>query len=96
MIKVLEGFRQRAARNILGTIAKRGAGGEWEYPPVVEAMEYAGLHPIGEYIRRRQTTISKRVDYRPIYELCTEAKRMLGTSKMVRWWDQGVVNEPKD
>ena len=69
MLKVLEGLHHRAAQWIKGLTAKRGAGGEWDYPPVVEEMKTAGLHPIGEYIRRRQATISERVACRPIYEL---------------------------
>ena len=52
MLKVLEGFHHRVARQITGLMAKRGAGGDWEYPPVVEATEAAGIHHIGEYINR--------------------------------------------
>ena len=39
-------------------------------------------------------TILEKVAYRPIYELCAEAEKMLGTSRVVRWWDQDVVKEP--
>ena len=53
--------------------ATLGAGGEWEYPLVAEALESVGLHPIREYIRRRQATIAEKVVYRPIYELWTKA-----------------------
>ena len=28
---------------------KREAGGEWDYPLVVEEMEATGIHPIGVY-----------------------------------------------
>ena len=84
MLKVLEGFHYRAERRITGMTAKRGSGGEWEYPLVVEEMDAAGLHPIGVYIRRRHVTISERVACLPIYELCTEAERMPGTSWMVQ------------
>ena len=52
----------------------RGAGGKWEYPPVVTAMEDTGIHPIGEYIRIRQATIAEKAACRPIYELCVEAE----------------------
>ena len=58
ILKVLEGLHHRAARQITGMTAKRGAGGEWEYPSVVEAMETAGIHPIGVYKRRRQAPIA--------------------------------------
>ena len=75
--------------------AKRGAGGEREYPSVEEAMEAAGIHPVGVYIKRRRTTVSERVACRPVYALCAEAERMPGTSRVVRWWDQDAVNEPE-
>ena len=51
---------------------------------------------IGEYIRRCPVTISEKLAYQPIYKICVKAKRMPGTSWMVRWWDQGVVNEPEE
>ena len=47
MLKFLEGFHHRAAQRITGMTAKIGARGEWEHPLVVEAMESAGLNPIG-------------------------------------------------
>ena len=61
MLKVLEGFHQWLARRIMGMTANRGAGREWECAPEVAGMEAAGLHPIGEYIRRRQGTIVENV-----------------------------------
>ena len=69
MIKVLTEFHHRAARRITGMTEKHGAGREWEYPAVDEAMESVGLQPIGVYIKRRHTTISERVACRPVYEL---------------------------
>ena len=57
MLKVLEGFHHRAARQITGLTEKCRAGREWEYPSVEEAMETAGIHPIVVYIKRQQTTI---------------------------------------
>ena len=57
-----------------------GVDGELEYPPVVSALEDAGLHPIREYIRRRQVTIAEKVECRPIYKLCIEAEWIPGTS----------------
>ena len=47
MLKVLEGFYHQAARQIMRMTEKRGAGREWDYPAVGEAMESAGFHPIG-------------------------------------------------
>ena len=55
--KVLQRFHNLSARRITGMAEKRGAVREWGYPSVVEAMEVAGLHPIGVYIRRQQANI---------------------------------------
>ena len=83
MLKILPGFHHRVAQQITGMTEKREAGGEWEYPLVVEAMEAVGLNPIGVYIKRRCATIAERVACLPINELCTEAERMSGTSRLV-------------
>ena len=56
MIKVLEGLYHQAEQQITWMTVKHRAGGEWGYPPVVEATEDTGIHPIGEYIRRQQAT----------------------------------------
>ena len=58
MLKTLEGFHHRATRWITGMTATRGAGEEWEYPPLVVAVEDYGLHPIGEYTSRWLATIA--------------------------------------
>ena len=56
-LNVLEGFHHRVARHITGMMETHGAGGEWEYPLVVAAMEAKLIHPIIENIRKRQVTI---------------------------------------
>ena len=92
MIKVLEGFHHRAVRRIMGMTETRGVGREWEYPPVVAAMESAGIHPIRKYILRRYATIAEKVACCHIYELCAKAERIPRMSRMVRWWDQDMIN----
>ena len=62
----------------------------------MESLETVGLHPIMEYIRRQQATIAEKVACRPIYEPYVEAERRMGTSRMMIWWDQDVVNEPEE
>ena len=52
---------------------------EWEYPPVVAALEAAVLKPIQEYIQRRRVNTPAQVACHPIYELCTEAEMRIGT-----------------
>ena len=58
----------------MGMMVTRGADGEWEYPPVVAALEDAGLHPVMEYIRRRQVNIEEKMSRPPIYEVCVEGE----------------------
>ena len=94
ILNALEEFHYRVDRQITGIMATRGVVGEWEYPLVVTAMEAAGLHPIMEYIRRQHATIAGNVACLPIYELCFKAERMPGMIRMIRWWNQEVVNEP--
>ena len=83
VLKVLEVFHHRTTRRITGMKTKFRAGREWEYPLVVEALKTTGLHIIRVYIRRQQATVAESVACRPIYELCTEAGGMPGTSRMV-------------
>ena len=65
---------------------------EWEYPPMVAAIEAAGLYPIQEYIWRRRAIIAEQVPCHPTYELCIEEERRPGSRRVMRWWDQDVVN----
>ena len=59
-------------------------------------MYGAVLHTIRDYIRIRQSNIAEKLAYRPIYELCAKADQMPGTSRMMSWWDQDVVNKPEE
>ena len=59
-------------------------------------MEAAGLHPIREHIRRPQASIAEKVALGSIYELCTGVGRIPGTSSVMIWWYQDVVNEPEE
>ena len=61
MLKVLTAFYHIAAQRITGMTSKRGAGGEWEYPSVEDAMDAVRIQPIEVYIKRRQTNISEIV-----------------------------------
>ena len=66
------------------------------HPLVVAALEAAGSYHMHEYIWRSQKIIVAQVACCPIYELCTEADRRPGTSRMMRWWDQDVVQESEE
>ena len=46
MLKVLEGLHNRASRSIEGMMAWIAENREWEYLPVADVLEAAGLWPI--------------------------------------------------
>ena len=96
VLRVLEGFHHFESMRITGMAGKRVTDREWEYPPVVAALEAAGLHSIQEYICRRQTTIVAHVACRPIYELYVETEWRTGTIQRMGCWDQDMVHEPEE
>ena len=51
MLKFLEGFHHQSTIQIMRMTETHGAVGEWEYTPMVLALEAIVLHPIMEYIR---------------------------------------------
>ena len=57
MLKLLNIFHNRASRKIAGNTAQCTTGREWEWPPVGNTLETAGVFTIKEFIRRRQATI---------------------------------------
>ena len=46
MRKALMAFHHWVVRKITGMTAKRGAGGEWDYPEAEKAIDSVRLHPI--------------------------------------------------
>ena len=93
ILKVLEGFHHWAARRTAGITAQCTEDGEWEYPPVDDVMDAAGIWPINEYIKRHQATFVALVSCQTIYYLCTGAEWMPVYSQLMRWWDQDMVCE---
>ena len=49
MLKLLEGLHHMEATRILGMTAYRATSGDWERPPLAEALETEGILPIKEY-----------------------------------------------
>ena len=68
--------------------ARLEADGTWFYPPLQDALEEAALHPMREYVRRRQATILQEIATRPIYQLCLEADEWPQSNPKLRWWQQ--------
>ena len=99
MLKVLEGFHHRIARRISGKTAIRVGDTQWEYPPIEEALEEAGLWTMREcmLLRRRHASIEDYIGHatRPIHELCLAATPPPGggSSPPLRWWQQDHAEE---
>jgi hypothetical protein len=97
MIKALEGFHHRVARRITRMTPVRHGNGQWNYPPIQDALDAAGLYPIREYIRRRVLTIRQFIETRPIYQLCLVASAAARDDRCIRWWTQSLdVNVPSE
>ena len=96
-LQALSGFHNRVARRLSGRMPRFRPGpgaGTWEYPPIEEALEIAGLFTLEEYILRRRGTILAQVQQRPIYRLCQEALRLQGSPVGTKyWWEQPFAAE---
>ena len=84
MLKVLEQFHYRVTRRIVGMAVRRTTSGEWGFPPVAEALDTTGLWTIKEYIQQRQDNVVSQVTFHTIYDICTGAERIPGTSRFLR------------
>ena len=93
ILKVLEGFHHQVDRQIAVMMDRHTEYGEWEYPPVADALEDAGIFPIKEYIKIWKATITSQVAFRTIYELCAGVEQMPGSICLTRWWNQDVGPE---
>ena len=62
-------------------------------PPVDDTLDAARLWSIKEYSQRLQATIAAQETCRPIYELCTGAYQIPGSSQIMMLWDLNVVSE---
>ena len=94
VLKALEGFHHRVARRLSG-LQPRYLPREdrWDYPPIEEALERAGLFPIEHYISVRQNTLVQNVATRPILDLCRESERLSGSARRTLWWSQPSIVE---
>lgn len=94
MRSALQGFHNKVARRLTG-LRPRLHEGAWTVPPIAEALEASGLHPIEEYITRRRETLKAQVVGRPIYQICMQTQRMPGTPTNTQvWWEQFTVDNP--
>ena len=60
---------------------------------MAEALDNDGVWTIRKYIHCSQNTVSAQVVLCTIYNMCTGAERILGTSRFLRWLYQDVGRE---
>ena len=88
ILQTLRGFHHRVARSLTG-LKPRLQNGEWVYPPIEDALQAAGMHPMERYIVRRRRTIMERLPRSPHYSFVQNATRLSGTPTGTRyWWEQ--------
>jgi hypothetical protein len=89
MLGRLEGFQRLIARRLMGcapVYLRRYE--QWEYPPMGDAMEEAGLFIIEEYTKRRRNNIAEFVATRSIYAVCHELESGGGGGDHQKWGSQ--------
>ena len=89
VLKVLNSFHHRMARRLSGKQPRYlPRENRWEYPPIEEALEVAGLYTMDHYIEVRRNTLVRNISTRPILELCRGAERQSGSAQKALWWHQ--------
>ena len=83
MTTVLGGFNHRISRRIVDMTKRRVGGRYWEWALVDAEMEAIGIWPMRECMWRRQATITEYILGRPVYNLCTGADSMEGSSRVL-------------
>ena len=90
VLAALEGFHNRMARWLSGmTPIYLPQEDWWDYPPIEEAREAAGMFTADQYIKVRRDTLVQNIATRPILELCRAAEKQSGQPyNRLYWWEQ--------
>ena len=67
---------------------RRNPDGSRVYPPSADTLEEVRPKTIAHYVAVRRQTISDFIIDRPIFGLCVEGERRMGTSPRQWWWEQ--------
>ena len=94
MLKTLEGFHHRVARQLTGRQPRRRNANTWVYPPIAEALSEAGLFPMSTYLARRREYLKAFVQDRPLLNICTNSDRLPGTPTGTQFWWETTLTEP--
>ena len=69
-----------------------GRDGVWVYPFLEYTMAEAGLQELGNYVSRRNNTVSQFNAIRHIMDLFMAADRRPGPMVSKRWWEKDRVD----
>ena len=83
-MEVLEVFHHQITSKTTGNMSWRVEEEGWEFTQ--EDLKAAGLWPLREYVRRRQATIAEYILSPHIFEFCTRAEQITGSSCILKWW----------
>ena len=90
--KALDSFQSRVARRHIRKQPRQQTDGIWDYPPLAEALEEAGLEGIRKLLTRRQNTVAQYIATQLIMDLCERAARRPGARVSRRWWGQDRID----
>ena len=69
MVRTLEGFHHLMIGRLMGKLPRCRADGNWNEPPLSEAMREVGLEEMEVYIGRINKTVAQYIATRPIMYL---------------------------
>ena len=93
MLKVLEGFHHQVVLRISWMSAQQVGEEGCRWSLLAEALEATGMWLMKEYIRRWQANIAGYITNFQICELCIGSERMMGSSRLMQWWNQDLNPE---
>ena len=70
------------------------AENQWIWPNMSEVLEEAGLKTMRHYINVRQTNFWRKVESRPLIEICRNTTGISGSARHDFWWEErNIVQE---
>ena len=95
MISTLESFHHKMARQITRRHPRYiEAENQWIWPNMSEVLEEAGLKTMRHYINVRQTNFWRKVESRPLIEICRNITGISGSARHDFWWEErNIVQE---
>ena len=85
MGRVLGGFQDQVARQLIDHITRQRLDGKWQYTLAEAAREEAGFEPMETSIWRSQNTVAQYIATRSLLYLCEVVERNQGAQVRMCW-----------